>query len=284
MSLSRILTDDAAQFTKLNFPGSKNLIFLHSSIDKGSHQPERLDTLRPVDLPGRVAFNQPPSLVPLSFESLEEQILSLYQSVDDLFIILVSKELYPYYSMTESIISKLHGRATIHLLDSQSIAIGEGQIVQKAAELINQGVPGNLIEEQLREMVYHVYTLLSTPNLSYLHKAGFIDSGQASVGEMLGFYPIFALEDGKLNPLDKIKNFRGIVDYFIEFISEFEKLENISIIQPVNPNHNDTKLIHQHVQEFYPGTQYSEHMIHPFLASLIGPQGMGIVITEKFST
>lgn len=283
MALSLILTDDAAQFIKPNFPGSKNLRFVHSYVNNGENQPVRLDSIRPADFPSRVKPLHPPTLLPPEHRKVEEQILSHYQSVDDLFILHVSKNLFPYYEISEEIINKLHGRATIHLIDTQSIALGEGQIVQKTAELLLQNLPATLVEEELREMVTHIYTLLCTPNLSYLHKAGFIDVGQATIGEMMGFYPIFALEDGKLNPLEKTKNIRGIIEYFIEFISEFDEIENIAVIQPVNPNHNETRLIHQHVQEFYPGTQYSEHVIQSFLASLIGPQGMGIVITEKYT-
>ena len=215
---------------------------------------------------------------------ISNQILSLYQSYDDIFIALVSKNLHPLYDLFEEIIKKIHGKAEIHLLDTQSIAIGEGQIVQIAAELIEKNIGGSVIEERLREAIPHVYTLLCTPNFSYLNKSGFIDLGQAVSGEVLGFLPIFTLEDGKLNPVEKVKNIRSAFDYFIEFIEEFEEIGNISFIQPASPAHNESKLIRQHVEEFFPKTQYSEHTINPFLASLIGPQGMGIVITESYNS
>jgi fatty acid-binding protein DegV len=43
------------------------------------------------------------------------------------------------------------------------------------------------------------------PNLSYLHTAGILDAGQATIGELLGLYPLFVLEEGKVNPLQKVK-------------------------------------------------------------------------------
>jgi DegV family protein with EDD domain len=234
-----------------------------------------------IDLPNKVHHSLPPNLVPPAIDYLEKEILSLYQSFDDLFIILVSTELHQTYSLTEKITKKLHGRAAIHLIDSQSIAIGEGQIVQRAADLITQDLSGSEIEEQLRELIPHVYTLLCTPNLSYLHKSGFIDFGQATVGEMMSLLPIFTLEEGKLNPLDKVKNYRNVIDYFIEFIDEFDDLENVSFIHPSTQGLVESKLIRQHMEENFSGVMYSEHSINPFLASLIGPRGMGIVITEK---
>ncbi len=218
-----------------------------------------------------------------SSEAITNKVLASYQKFDDIFIILISAELHPLYGITSEVVKQLRGRAAIHLIDSRSLAIGEGQIVQLAAELIHRGEKGMIIEEKLRSIIPHTYTLLCTPNFSYLQKSGFIDKGQSISGEMLGFVPIFTLEEGRLNPVEKVKNHRNVIDYFIEFIDEFDKLENISFIQPHAVNQSETRLIRQHVDEFHKDSQYSEHTINPYLASLIGPQGMGIVITEKIS-
>jgi DegV family protein with EDD domain len=281
MGLSCILTDNAAQFTKPNFPGSKYLKYLTQQMELENGNLVDINKVKIIELPKRVAISKPPTLIPPTSEQISSLILSLYQSFDDLFIILVSKELHPTYSLMEENVSKLHGRAAIHLIDSQSIAVGEGQIVQCAADLLAKNTPGNQAEEYLRETIPHVYTLLCTPNLSYLHKAGFIDVGQFMVGEMMSLLPIFSLEDGKLNPLDKVKNYRNVIDYFLEFIEEFDDLDNVSFIHPSGSVLSEAKVIRQQMEENYPGVNYYELSINPFLASLIGPRGMGIVISEK---
>jgi len=284
MGHNLILTDNAAQFTRPNFPGCKSIRILDEEIEYLSNSFNSIRNVRVADFPKHINKTNPMRLVLPSAEYITNQILSTYQTFDDIFIILTSRNLHPTYDLFEEIIKKFHGKAEIHLLDSQSIAIGEGQIVQIAAELIENKLNGAYIEERLREAIPHVYTLMCTPNFSYLNKSGFIDLGQAVSGEVLGFLPIFTLEDGKLNPVEKVKNIRSVFDYFIEFIEEFEDISNISFIQPSSPTHNESKLIRQHVEEFFPKTQYSEHTINPYLASLIGPQGMGIVITESFSS
>lgn len=281
MGLSCILTDNAAQFTKPTFPGSKYIRYLTQQMDLGNGLIIDINKVKIIELPKRVDISKPPSLIPLTSENIASLILSLYQSYDDLFIILVSKELHQTYSLTEKIVKDLHGRACIHLIDSQSIAVGEGRIVQYAAELLSQNISGAKTEEYLREAIPHVYTLLCTPNLSYLHKAGFIDIGQSIVGEMMSLLPIFSLEDGKLNSLDKVKNYRSVIDYFIEFVEEFDDLESVTFIHPSGSVLSEAKMIRQQMEENYPGVNYFELSINPFLASLIGPRGMGIVITEK---
>ncbi len=280
MGLSCILTDNAAQFTRPTFQGSKYVKYLNNQIEIEKGQIIDLRHVKIHELPRRVEPTGLPALIAPSFNDLSNVILSLYQSYDDIFIILASSGLYPIYSLMEKVVSNLHGRATIHLIDSQSIAIGEGQIVQYAAKFITENMNPVKIDERLREIVPHIYTLLCTPNLSYLHRAGFIDYAQASVGEMMSFLPIFALEEGFLNPMDKVKNYRNLIDCFNEFIDEFDDIENVSLIHPSVPGLIEAKLIRQHMEENYPQVSYSEYVINPFLASLVGPRGMGIVITE----
>jgi len=283
MGRSCILTDNAAQFTRPIFSGYKNLLFLEEKVEIQKDVILNLRQAHVSDFPRHINAVFPVRLLPQSPEEIKEKLLLFSQSYDDIFILLVSRELHPIYDIIENLVQTIHGRATIHLLDTQSVAIGEGQIIQMAADLVEKGGNGTRIEEQLRIAIPHVYTLLSTPNYSYLYKSGFLDLGQAVSGEILSFLPIFNLEDGKLNPVEKVKNIRNVIDYFVEFIDEFEDISNISLIQPSPNGFSESKLIRQHIDEFFPETSYSEHPINPFLASLLGPQGMGIVITESVS-
>ena len=148
-------------------------------------------------------------------------------------------------------------------------------------DLISKNVNGNQIEEILREQVPHIYTLLCTPGLSYLHNAGFIDKGQGVVGEMLSLLPIFSLEEGKFTPIDKLKNTHGVIEYFIEYIEEFDDLLQVSFLQSKPPAIQEAKLIKQYIEENYPDTIYTEHPHNNYLASLIGPKGFGLVVIEK---
>jgi len=280
MGLSCILTDSAAQFTRPSFQGSKYVKYLNNQIEMEKGHIVDLRQVKITDLPKRVKPSCPPSLIPPTVEDLSSVILSLYQSFDDIFIVLASSGLYPTYSLMEQVVCNLHGRAAIHLIDSQSVAIGEGQIVQYAAKYITENMNPAKIEERLREIVPHIYGLFCTPNLSYLHNAGFIDYSQATVGEMMSILPLFALEEGVLNPMDKVKNYRNVIDSFNEFIDEFDELENVSFIHPAVSGLIEAKLIRQHMEENYPQVSYSEYVINPFLASLVGPRGMGIMITE----
>ena len=55
-------------------------------------------------------------------------------------------------------------------------------------------------------MIPHTYMMVCTPGLSYLYYAGIIDQAQAFVGEMLGLLPIFTLEEGQINAVEKVRS------------------------------------------------------------------------------
>lgn len=280
---SCIITDNAAQFTRPAITENPDFHVINHRIVVANHEATEIQKIQLSDLPKWVASSTPLTFLPPDQRQITDLLHSVYQSYNDIFLILLSRALHPGYDLTESIVSNLHGKAAIHLIDSQTVGVGEGQLVQLAAELIGKQVPAPTIEEKLRKTIPHIYTLLCTPNLSYLNNSRFIDIGQSTVGEMSSLLPIFSLEDGKLNPLDKVKNIHNVIDYFIEFIDEFDNLGSISFIQPAPPAFIESKLIRQKVEETYPHAVYSERTINPFLASLIGPRGHGIVISESIS-
>ena len=223
---------------------------------------------------------QPKILAP-EVDTLIATITDSLPYFDDIFIILLSKEISPLYSEVEKIATSLHGHANLHLIDSQNTSLGLGLLVQYATELIIKELPVDEIEKSLRLMIPHIYTVLCTPNLSYLHAAGIIDVGQSTVGEMMNLFPLFVMEEGKLNPVQKVKNQHAAIDYFIEFVDEFDDLHHVGFIQTVPPGVSESKLLRQHLNEFFEDTTYTEHLINPYLCTLFGPRGFGMVVMEN---
>lgn len=281
MGSTCIITDSSVQFTQMTFPGYHNIYLLNHQIEVSGKLYTDLHELKICSFPKEISKDFLPKLIPPSESEIRNLITSLLPNYDDLFLILLSKELSPTYEIAAKICSTLHGRAAIHCIDSQNVSVGLGFVVQTAAELATKGVPAERIEQHLRKLIPHIYTLLCTPNLSYLHWGGFIDYAQSVIGEMSGLLPIFTLEEGKLNPLEKVKNVKTAIDYFLEFIDEFEDLVQVSALQPAPPTITDLRMIHQHLEEIDGSTTYTEYPLSPYLASLIGPRGFGMVLMEN---
>jgi DegV family protein with EDD domain len=281
MPSSCIIADNAAQFTRVNFPENICLRFINFKTEYSFINTKEKPQNEILDFPKQLGFDQSAIIKTPDYDEIKEVIENSVNHFDDVYIILHSKEINPAYGMIVELLNKIRGRALVHFIDSQSLSIGQGFLVQSAVDLISKKIDGNQIEEILREQVPHIYTLLCTPGLSYLHNAGFIDKGQGVVGEMLSLLPIFSLEDGKFTPIDKLKNIHGVIEYFIEYIDEFDDLLQVSFLQSTPPAIQEAKLIKQYIEENYPDTTYTEHPHNNYLASLIGPKGFGLVVIEK---
>lgn len=281
MPSSCIIADNAAQFTRVNFPENICLRFINLKTEYSFVNSKEIPPNTGKDFPKHLRLDQDPIIKVPDVEEIREVIENSVNHFDDVFIILHSKEINPVYGMILHMLNKIRGRAAVHLIDSQSLSIGQGFLIQSAVDLISKNIDGNQIEETLREQVPHIYTLLCTPGFSYLHNAGFIDKGQGVIGEMLSLLPVFSLEDGKFTPIDKMKNTHGVIEYFLEYIDEFDDLLQVSFLQSTPPAIQEAKLIKGYIEENYPDTTYTEHPHNNYLASLIGPKGFGLVVIEK---
>ncbi|HZW02395.1 MAG TPA: DegV family protein, partial [Anaerolineaceae bacterium] len=194
---------------------------------------------------------------------------------------LLSAQLSSAYDHAQQAANQLHGARPIQVINSQTTSVGLGLLVQTAAEALAGGSSITDTERLVRALIPHVYTLICTPSLSYLHYAGFLDHAQAAIGEMMGIYPIFTLEEGRLTPLDKVRNYRYALEYFQEFLEEYDDLKHIALLQSNPPNAQEARILRQFAQECFPDTSYSEHAMNLPFSILFGPKAMSLIVVEN---
>jgi DegV family protein with EDD domain len=281
MSSICILTDSSAQFPQLAFPGRNLVRILPLDVRLNGIIYEEGKDMKASSLPAVATDLLNPRLMPPSQEKLRQFFVSLGQSYNETIAIIMSSQLSSVYDATREAAEAMAGRVSVTPIDSQTASVGLGILVQTAAEAAASGIDSVEIERMIRAMVPHIYMVACTPGLSYLHYSGFIDRAQAGVGEMLGLLPIFAMEDGRLTPLEKVRTHRNALDFFQEFIDEFDALQHIALLQSVQPNPQDSRLLREHVEDFFAETPFSEHTINLPLATLLGPRTSGLIVVEN---
>ena len=137
------------------------------------------------------------------------------------------------------------------------------------------------LERLACSFIPRIYSIFYLPGLSYLHFNGHLDHAQATIGEMLGMLPTYGLEEGGLTPLEKMRNQRHTIDFFQEFLSEFDHLEHIALLQSTPPNPQLTRLIREYAKVNFPSTSLTEHPINLPLATLFGPHSAGVIVVES---
>lgn len=279
MTSFALIIDDAAQYLPENLPANVRLIEIHHPL---IHPNAKLSKKED---PGRILPDFLPlksiSLIPqINKTDLTEMLTKAIREFDEIFCLPVSGGINPLFSVLEHISSQKKGRANFHLIDSHTVSAGQGYLYQRTLQLIRKNLSPLTIDESLRKEIPNIYSLFSTPNFSYLLASHFIDAGQAISGEQHSMYPVFGLEDGEFTALEKQKNIHGVIEYFIEFIGEYDQLKEITFLHPSHHQIDDAVNLVQFIHDNIPGVKYSEIRCNDFLSHLIGPRGFGLIVVE----
>lgn len=280
MRKSCILTDSSAQFSQPSFIGKHLIRVIPMDVEYESRIFTEGKDLKLSRLPLSSTRVLHPQILTPGVTHFRELFLSLSQVYDEILVLLMSNQLSPIYDQIVQAVTPIQSHTDIHIINSQTTSVGLGILVQSAAQLMDEGVSVTEIERRLRKQIPHIYTLLCTPGLSYLHYAGILDQAQATVAELLNMFPIFTLEEGRLTPLEKVRSQRSALDFFQEFLDEFDDLDQIALLQGTPQLLQESRLLKQYAAETHPSALYSEHTINTILATLTGPRCLGLVVSE----
>jgi len=172
------------------------------------------------------------------------------------------------------------GRCDIVVMDSETLSLGLGILVQKAAQLANMPIPLGEIMRQIRGVIRRIYIVLIADTLDYLEYSHLISPAQAILGTMLGIKPFLAIEDGEIIPMEKVRSRERAIDKLAEFAGEFSDIERIAILQSTPYPTEETRMLLERLELIEPRHEFPILLYGPLLASHIGPDGMGLVVYE----
>lgn len=108
----------------------------------------------------------------------------------------------------------------IHIVDSQSVAMALGFQVLAVARALKDGA-GLSDAIALAEKAHQHTGLFFTPEtLEFLHRGGRIGGAQRFVGTMLNMKPILAIQDGRVEPVERIRTKSKAHNRVLELIIE----------------------------------------------------------------
>lgn len=277
-----IVTDGSAQFTKMSFGGQSNIRIIPLNISViANGKIDQNTKILISDFPQTVNDFNFPKLLPIPTEHFRSLFLELSQSFDAIVGIFMSSYLSDCFNNAQKASGTIKGKTPILLIDSHSTSIGLGSLVQFAAELSAAGESPLEIERQVRSLIPLSYTVICVPNLSYLYVNSYLEKTQAYIGEMLGLYPLFTLEEGRLTPLEKVRSQRHVIGYFQEFLDEFENMQHIAFLQGNQTNFKEARQFQDYSRENFPETPFFKALINLPVAALFGPKVLGLFLLEK---
>lgn len=282
MSRIHIVTDSTAHFTDPTFPARHSLTIVPLTIHIGKQSFRDGVDITTGQLFQRAKPNG--SALPTASAPTPEQFAAVYEELHktsaQIISIHASGKLSHVPHNARLGADNFQGRCKIIVIDSLSTSIGLGVLVEAAALAVERGETLDDVVKLVRGMVPRLYTVFFIETMEYLAQAGRIGKAQAVLGQMLGIKPFLTLEEGDIVPMEKVRTRAQAVEKIVEFVIEFSEIEHMGILQS-SPHHTeDTRLLLERLEMEFPGRTWPVLTYGPALATLLGPDAMGVIIYE----
>lgn len=142
-------------------------------------------------------------IMPLAFEEAYREALA---KGEDVVVITLSSKLSGTYQ--SACIARDEVGGNIYVVDSLSVAVGEGILAQRAVELMEDGKSAKEIADVLTKEREDIRLIALLNTLEYLKKGGRISKTVAFAGEMLSLKPVVNVQNGEVNMLGKARGSR----------------------------------------------------------------------------
>jgi DegV family protein with EDD domain len=148
-----------------------------------------------------------------------EPFKRLTDAGEEVVAIILSSKLSGTYDSAVQAKAALPGRP-IDVVDSYSVSVGLGLMVQKAAEMAAAGATHAQIVAQMLQMRDEIHITFALDTLEYLQRGGRIGKAQALVGSLLNFKPLLGIQAGEVVPVGRARSRRKALDKMLEMLSQ----------------------------------------------------------------
>lgn len=130
----------------------------------------------------------------------------------------------------QSAVIAADGDENIHIVDTETVAIGSGILAERALQLAENGMDAKSIAAQLEVEKKKIRVVALVDTLEYLKKGGRISRTVAFAGGVLNIKPVLSIEEGEIQILGKA---RGSKQGNNLLVTEIEKAGGVDFTKPV---------------------------------------------------
>ncbi len=214
---------------------------------------------------------------PASFVKMYEELAG---PDDEIISILLSSKLSGTCESAK-MAKEIIGSDKIHIIDSGSASIGIMLIVEKAYELISQGLSAKEIVAQLEEFKSKVIIYVGVDTLKYLEKGGRLSKGAAVIGTMLNFKPIIKIKNGVLESVDKVRGKAKMLNWLEETAEKNINVKNGRVGVFHSQNEELALNLKGKIEEKFEGVETIVAEVGCVIGTHIGPNAVAVAYVEN---
>ena len=162
-----------------------------------------------------------PSTSQVSVVNMHKAFSTLLEQGYEVLGIFVSEKLSgTYQSAVQGRDQLTSGKEKVDFINSETTAMALGFMVLQVARAAKEGASladCRALAEKARQ---HVGVYLTVETLEFLHRGGRIGGAQRFLGTALNLKPILAIEDGRVEPVERVRTRGKALDRVVELVAE----------------------------------------------------------------
>lgn len=277
-----IVTDSGAHFTNPHFIQQQPVTIVPNKISiSGKTYSEGVDLDTETGL--RLIAHQP--YAPVVYSPTKTDFIEVYNRLartnDAIISIHPSREIYSSWENARAAARQLAGHCQIEVIDSQNLSAGQAMLIRLALRLIEQQQTVDDIVRLVRGAVDRLYSMYYVESIGYLLQNKILSPSHTVLGTMLGIKPLLAIENGHLQPVEKVRTRTQAVERLVEFVVEFTEIDDVVILQNKSYMSEQTRMLQDRLAVEFPGRHFPYALYGPSLAALVGTAATGVVVLES---
>jgi DegV family protein with EDD domain len=202
----------------------------------------------------------------------------LSKETDEILVIVVSSKLSGTYQSATQAKALLKNDCRIEVVDSLSVAMGEGLIVIDAANAAKEGTKLDEVATRARKAVGRSHLIAYFDTLKYLARGGRIGKAQGLLGSMLSVKPLLTIRDGEMAPLTRVRSLTAGLDYIYSAVAAMPNIKLLAVEHSTSLENAD-KLVEK-ISTIFPKEKIYRSVISPVVGTYAGPDAMALSFLE----
>ena len=225
---------------------------------------------------GRTPTTSQPTVA--DFQALYRDLVSQGHQVISIH---VSAKLSGTLNSAEQAKASLVDSSQVEIIDSRLASIPLGLAVLDAVSILETGAEFHQAADKIRQGLDRHHGLFALDTLEYLHKGGRIGKARAFMGSVLSVKPILRIQDGEAHPVERPRNRDRAIRRLVELAQDLAPVQRLAVIYSTDPERMAT--LKQDLNGLLPADQIIEARFGSTLGTYIGPDALGVAITQSAS-
>lgn len=221
----KIITDSACDLSREYIDNNNiGLLSLVLNLNGEVIKDDLGKTLSYKDFYGQMREGATPTTSQVNAHEFEEEFIKHVKNGDSIICITISSALSGTFNsanIARNNILEEYPDANILVVDSLSVASGQGLLVVKACEMRDRGLSTEEIFSWLEENKNKVIHSFIVDSLNHLKRGGRISGATAAIGGLLNIKPSLYIDnDGKVMQGEKIKGKKKVLKFLVNEVKE----------------------------------------------------------------